>query len=350
MREEGFKNRGTLSLIETQVKSCIGNMLRGFLKSDVGSTQVDTKQESDKSMGSWLNTKKEEVKNSIAAAVTIPDHPSILSGPDIWICDSGCTTHMTPHLQGFHRMVYGIESVTMANGQDESSNLSGEIKGTKVDREGNKEMNLMMHNVSYTPGSAFNLFSTSVLTSKGWLLFGNKKSMWLEKDGMKVVFDIKVSTDKGVLYCMKVDRISKNCEMANFILRDRRKKSAEIKKFKKLKKKKLRENDFDRTVNDRTNRTRIDTSSGTTTDTTNDRTRNVTPNRSERTYDRPIDRNVRKNYVTTKVTTPVTHGNKQSQKFVTTNLEKSENVQNVEITAENRLSKKSPYKICTTQD
>ena len=139
---------------------------------------------------------------------------------------------MTPYMQGFSKVEFHKESVTMANGLDEGSSFSGNIVGMKVDNQGNEDFPIELNNVSYIPGSTFNLFSTSVLTQKGWLLFGNNKSMWLEKEGTKLVFDIKVSTDKGVLYCMKIDRKDKRYEMANLIMKHRKKESAEIEKIK----------------------------------------------------------------------------------------------------------------------
>ena len=208
---------------KSQVKMFMGTMkevlqLDSMKKFMLDEDEIKVEEEIKFEFGLVVKGKEEGTKSvekvkkkDVAAAVTIPDHPSILHGPDIWICDSGCTTHMMPHMQGFSKVEFHKESVTMANGQDEGSSFSGNIVGMKVDNQGNEDFPIELNNVSYNPGSVYNLFSTSVLTQKGWLLFGNNKSMWLEKEGTKLVFDIKVSTDKGVLYCMKIDQKSKRC-------------------------------------------------------------------------------------------------------------------------------------------
>ena len=45
----------------------------------------------------------------------------------------------------------------------------------------------------------------------GWILGGNKESMWLEKGDQKIKFDIKISTPKGALFCIYFKR---ECEIA----------------------------------------------------------------------------------------------------------------------------------------
>ena len=256
----------------------------------------ETKKETKK--GTQLETEKEKLetkktnlmkkKNKDAVVENIPDHPNILNGPDIWICDSGCATHMTPHKQGFNEIKYGKEM-----------NMSGCIVGKTVNCDGNGELKLTINNVRYTPEGKFNFISEKVLKAKGWLLYKNSDSKWLEKDGRKILFDIKVSTSKGMLYCMKIERTNiddetKNssmkygmsgmtyAEIAKNILRDKRKKTEEDKEFKNFRKKILSENDFDRTRNVTTNRTWNDTTSGARNDTTNNRTRNVTTNDFDR--------------------------------------------------------------------
>jgi hypothetical protein len=63
-----------------------------------------------------------------------------------------------------------------------------------------------MQNVTLLPTGMFNLFSLTVMQRKGWLLFGDVKKVWLEKDGNKIMFDFVVPTLKGVVYCMYFNR------------------------------------------------------------------------------------------------------------------------------------------------
>ena len=129
-----------------------------------------------------------KAKNMDILAVENTDHLNILEGPEIWICDSGCNTHMTPHKQGFDEIKYG-----------EEMNMSGRIVGKTVNCDGSKGMKVAINNVRYTPGGKFNILSERVLKKEGWLLFRDNKSKWLEKNGRKIIFDIKVETSKGVL-------------------------------------------------------------------------------------------------------------------------------------------------------
>jgi hypothetical protein len=34
-----------------------------------------------------------------------------------------------------------------------------------------------------------------------WILGGDENSIWLEKGGNKIVFDIKITTSNGAIYC-----------------------------------------------------------------------------------------------------------------------------------------------------
>jgi hypothetical protein len=52
----------------------------------------------------------------------------------------------------------------------------------------------------------FNLCSLSRLIQDGWNLKGNSKLIWVEKEGMKLKFDIKITTASGVVYYMYMQR------------------------------------------------------------------------------------------------------------------------------------------------
>jgi hypothetical protein len=43
---------------------------------------------------------------------------------------------------------------------------------------------------------------------RGWLLYGDFKKIWLEKEGNKIMFDLMVPTPKGVVYCMYLNHHS----------------------------------------------------------------------------------------------------------------------------------------------
>ena len=74
-----------------------------------------------------------------AAGVSTTIDTSFLKRDDIWIADSGCTTHMTPHKNGIMKTSKKVERVTMANISLEGTNMMGQVAGNKVDMDDNFE-------------------------------------------------------------------------------------------------------------------------------------------------------------------------------------------------------------------
>jgi hypothetical protein len=91
----------------------------------------------------------------------------------------------------------------MNNGNTETTTETGTLKGTICDQHGNELNKAVIEKVSYLPNGTFNLFSITQMMAKGWLIGGNKDSMWIEKYQKKVIFDMKISTpDGGTLFAM----------------------------------------------------------------------------------------------------------------------------------------------------
>ena len=130
---------------------------------------------------------------------------SIFKDPDLWIANSGATVHMTPYDQGFKNIRGTKEDggVTMANGEVKPMLKIGDILGTVVNKEGVSVMTAIIIEVSHLPNGKFNLFSTTTMQQKGWLLGGNANITWLEKGNITLVFNIKIQTKKGTLFAMR---------------------------------------------------------------------------------------------------------------------------------------------------
>jgi hypothetical protein len=58
-----------------------------------------------------------------------------------------------------------------------------------------------MNHVAYVPTSILNLFSLTRITINNWILGGDENSIWLEKGRNNIVFDIKITTSTGAIYC-----------------------------------------------------------------------------------------------------------------------------------------------------
>ena len=68
----------------------------------------------------------------------------------------------------------------------------------------------MMENVTCSETAKHNLLSLTSRIKKGWILNGTKDSLILTKEGKKVVFDVKIHTPKGILFCIRIKRRDAN--------------------------------------------------------------------------------------------------------------------------------------------
>ena len=136
--------------------------------------------------------------------MTFPDSPRFLKDPCVWIADSGATTHSTPHADhvALKKKAGAGSSLTMGNGVGENVTGFGDIQGTVCDKSGNKVSKTKLTDVSICPQSAYNLFSLTRMVEQGWIMSGDKNGISIKKGKSKVLFDIKISTPKGALYCM----------------------------------------------------------------------------------------------------------------------------------------------------
>jgi hypothetical protein len=79
----------------------------------------------------------------------------------------------------------------------------------------NLEMNktkIVIEEVSYLPNGTFNLSSLTQLTSKGWIMGGNNKSIWIEKGCNMIVFDWMIPATNWMLFAMNLTRDTKNTD------------------------------------------------------------------------------------------------------------------------------------------
>lgn len=120
-----------------------------------------------------------------------------------------------------------IGSVNMRENDGHTHGVSGEamqftgmmdIPCIKCDKHGNEEFALTMKDVCYLCNSNFNLFSTTLLLSKGWKLEGDANSIVLIKGRSELRFDIKVETRRGVVFCAYLKRRENDEEVSGIAL------------------------------------------------------------------------------------------------------------------------------------
>lgn len=142
-------------------------------------------------------------------AMEFPKSHAILRDPNLWIGDTGATTHMSRHKQGMTNLRKAEEgdSVTMGNGGIEVTNMIGDIPGTICDKHGKQLESTALLSVSYVPTCQFNLFSIPKMMKQGWILGGDAKNGIFIKKGNHVVrFDIVVPTKNGLVFGMYLKR------------------------------------------------------------------------------------------------------------------------------------------------
>ena len=64
----------------------------------------------------------------------------------------------------------------------------------------------VLKKVTHLPNGKFNLFSITKMTKQSWHLHGDNKAIWLTKGKSKVVFDINILTNKGMLHAIYFKR------------------------------------------------------------------------------------------------------------------------------------------------
>ena len=86
------------------------------------------------------------------------------------------------------------------------ANVVGNFPGTICNKCGGAIRKGIMQNVTHCPSMQCNIFSLTKMMLQGWDLGGNKESIWLKKGKDKILFDIKLITQKGIIFCIYFKR------------------------------------------------------------------------------------------------------------------------------------------------
>ena len=68
------------------------------------------------------------------------------------------------------------------------------------------QLKATLKGVQYNPKSNFNLFSIGKASKEGWKLSGDQEGLVLTKGNEKLVFDIKITNENGVIFCAYLQR------------------------------------------------------------------------------------------------------------------------------------------------
>ena len=134
---------------------------------------------------------------------------AMLRQENVWICNTGASTHVTWSSKGMRnvhdRMVYSLGHT----GSAAESNALVDIPGVFVSKDGDRGLQMVLRDCSFSVKHNFNLLSMSKLLHKqGWkIVRGDKTLIWIEsKKGDTINFDIVVPTENGAIYTCKFAR------------------------------------------------------------------------------------------------------------------------------------------------
>ena len=136
----------------------------------------------------------------------------ILEDPNVFIGDTGASSDTSASELGFRnkRPAKTSDNIVDASGNNLTGRTVGDISGVFCDKYGNEQNNVVIQDVVHSPGSEFNLFSLTKRLDDGYILGGDKNSIWIKKGSHKIVFDIKIKTPKGAIFAAYFKR--KVCE------------------------------------------------------------------------------------------------------------------------------------------
>ena len=122
---------------------------------------------------------------------------------DIWLGDTGASSHMTMSLKGMHRVRDMAGSVTVGSGERLKVTKIGDKVGTVIQKNGLKK-NIVLRNVKYVPDLNCNLLSLTQVINSGFAMTGNKDGLWIRKGAATFEFDHRIKSGTGVLMGIRI--------------------------------------------------------------------------------------------------------------------------------------------------
>ena len=131
-----------------------------------------------------------------------------INHPNVWIADTGATTHSTAHLEGAIsiREASTVTNIMGVSGPPIQATHEVDIKATK-EEPGIGLHTVVLTDVAYVPNGRYNLFSITKMMNKGWVVTGSiGNGIALQKGANRLTFQEKIQTPKGTLYAAIFNR------------------------------------------------------------------------------------------------------------------------------------------------
>jgi hypothetical protein len=143
---------------------------------------------------------------NVIADATFTTGAHILESQDIWIADTGATSHLTKHAEGISKHCQTSVRTRGFAGETIQPDCKMDIPVTYSDKKGTEKFNVILGDVQTNEKFHYNLFIVTKVLLKGYKLEGDKHSLTLCNKKRLIVFDIIVCTQNGVLYCASFTR------------------------------------------------------------------------------------------------------------------------------------------------
>ena len=141
--------------------------------------------------------------------VDVPMTMDILSEDDIWICDSGASSHSTKSEVGARNKKDTLSTSVGHTGPAIKATSSIDVPGRFLEKDGSPGMRACLTDVSFNEGLNFNLMSLSRMLVQGWKISsGNATGIHIQKGENKIKFDIVIPTAKGAIIACRFIRDS----------------------------------------------------------------------------------------------------------------------------------------------
>jgi hypothetical protein len=143
--------------------------------------------------------KKQNARTEVMLRKAVADDrrsASLLADPEIFVADTGASTHSTGNSKGMtnYRDAKGAKA-QVGNGERVATKAIADMPFKTADGAvGN------LGNIHLIPGSPFNLISGTKLLSLGFKMVGNDQGIGYTKGNQKLVFNIKIHTPEGMLF------------------------------------------------------------------------------------------------------------------------------------------------------
>jgi hypothetical protein len=135
-----------------------------------------------------------------------PKALQLLNDPNIFIGDTGASVDMTPNKSCLTDSKTCDMTVHVGNSEHTSATHSGRLPAMVCDKKGVEQFKITFPEMHVVPSAPYNIISLTLRMENGWDLGGNKHDgIWIEKDGVRICFDIRIETRKGVIWaaCFK---------------------------------------------------------------------------------------------------------------------------------------------------